>query len=177
MIVGDIDILGDDPAAGSIAFARPKSSTFTVPSVRTLMFAGLRSRWMIPCSCAASSASAICFAMGSASSIGIAPARDALRQIVALDEFHHERGHAPAFFEPVDGGDVRMIQRGQRLGFALEARQALGIVRERLGQDLDRDVAVQLRIARAIDLSHAPFADRRGDFVDAETRAWGESQW
>ena len=37
------------------------------------MFAGLRSRWMMPCSCAASSASAICFAMGSASSTGIAP--------------------------------------------------------------------------------------------------------
>ena len=29
---------------GSIAFASPKSSTFTVPSGRTLMFAGLRSR-------------------------------------------------------------------------------------------------------------------------------------
>jgi len=53
--------------------ARPKSSTFTVPSARTLMFAGFKSRWMIPCSCAASSASAICLAMGSVSSIGIAP--------------------------------------------------------------------------------------------------------
>ena len=35
--------------------------------------AGFRSRWMIPCSCAASSASAICVAMGSASSTGIGP--------------------------------------------------------------------------------------------------------
>jgi hypothetical protein len=61
------------PLIGSIAFASPKSSTFTVPSSRTLMFAGLRSRWMIPCSCAASSASAICLAIGSASSTGIAP--------------------------------------------------------------------------------------------------------
>ena len=52
----------------SIAFARPKSSIFTRPSGRTLIFAGLRSRWMIPCSCAASSASAICLAIGSASS-------------------------------------------------------------------------------------------------------------
>ena len=33
-----------DPTAGSIAFARPKSSTFTVPSARSLMFAGFRSR-------------------------------------------------------------------------------------------------------------------------------------
>ena len=44
VIVGDIDMLGDDRAGGSIAFASPKSSTFTVPSARTLMFAGLRSR-------------------------------------------------------------------------------------------------------------------------------------
>ena len=56
------------PPPGSNAFASPKSSTFTVPSGRTLMLAGLRSRWMIPCSCAASSASAICFAIGNASS-------------------------------------------------------------------------------------------------------------
>ena len=34
----------DIAVAGSIAFARPKSSTFTVPSSRTLMFAGFRSR-------------------------------------------------------------------------------------------------------------------------------------
>ena len=44
VIVGAIDMLGDEPAAGSIAFASPKSSTFTVPSLRTLMFAGFRSR-------------------------------------------------------------------------------------------------------------------------------------
>jgi hypothetical protein len=43
-IVGDIDMFGDELAAGSIAFAKPKSSTFTVPSDRTLMFTGLRSR-------------------------------------------------------------------------------------------------------------------------------------
>ena len=79
------------PLAGSIAFARPKSSTFTVPSGRTLMFAGFRSRWMMPCSCAASSASAICFAIGSASSTGIAPRAMPLRQVLALDQFHHER--------------------------------------------------------------------------------------
>ncbi len=42
--VGDIDMFDEEPAVGSIAFARPKSSTFTVPSDRTLMFAGFRSR-------------------------------------------------------------------------------------------------------------------------------------
>jgi hypothetical protein len=44
VIVGDIDRFVDEPPGGSMALARPKSSTFTVPSARTLMFAGFRSR-------------------------------------------------------------------------------------------------------------------------------------
>ena len=74
VIVGDMrHETGETAAAGSSAFASPKSSTFTVPSGRSLMLAGFRSRWMMPCSCAASRASAICFAIGSASSTGIGP--------------------------------------------------------------------------------------------------------
>ena len=61
--------------AGSFsnAFASPKSSTFTLPSGVIFTFAGFRSRWMIPFSCAASSASQICFAIPSDSSTGIGP--------------------------------------------------------------------------------------------------------
>src|SRR6202022_981606 len=125
VIVGDCDTVDDAAPVGSMAFASPKSSTFTVPSRRTLTLAGFRSRWMIPCSCAASSASAICFAIGSASAIGDRAACNALREVSALDEFHHEGGDASAFFEPIDGGDVRMIQRGERLSLALEAREAV----------------------------------------------------
>ena len=47
-------------------------------------------------------------------------ARNALGQIVALDEFHHERRDARALFESVDAGDVRMIQRGEDFGFTLK---------------------------------------------------------
>ena len=39
--------------------ARPKSKTLTEPSGLSLMLAGFRSRWTMPCSCAASSAAAI----------------------------------------------------------------------------------------------------------------------
>ena len=104
------------------------------------MFAGFRSRWMIPCSCAASRASAICFAIGNASSIGIAALRNALREILALDEFHDDEGEwgrqawqGGRRFEAVNAGDVGMVQRGERLGFAREARQAIRGVRERHG--------------------------------------------
>ena len=37
VIVGDCETLGDKVPIGSIAFASPKSSTLTVPSLRTLI--------------------------------------------------------------------------------------------------------------------------------------------
>ncbi len=76
VIVGEFRgsrVPGPESRVRSIAFANPKSNTFTVPSARTLMFCGFRSRCTIPCSCAASSASAICFAMASASESGMPP--------------------------------------------------------------------------------------------------------
>src|SRR5690242_3148061 len=45
--VGDCDGFGDDLPVEAIAFANPKSSTLTVPSSRTLILAGFKSRWMI----------------------------------------------------------------------------------------------------------------------------------
>jgi hypothetical protein len=58
VIVGDCDIFAALPT-GSIALARPKSSTFTVPSGVVMMLVGFRSRCTMPFSCAASSAAAI----------------------------------------------------------------------------------------------------------------------
>jgi len=44
----------------------PKSITFTRPSRVTMMLAGLMSRWITPCACAAASASATFSAMPAA---------------------------------------------------------------------------------------------------------------
>ncbi len=64
-----------------------------------------------------------------------------------------------------------MIQRRERLGFAREAREALGIVRKGLGKDLDRDVAIQPRIEGAVHLAHPALADLGGNFIRTETGA------
>ena len=41
-----------------------------------------------------------------------------------------------------------MVERGQRLGFALETREPFGIVGVKLGgKDFDGDVAVERRVA------------------------------
>ena len=103
-----------------------------------------------PCSCAASSASAICRAIGSASSSGIGPRAIRCDEILALDQFHHQRTDTIGFFETVDVGDVRMIERRERLRFAREPRQAIGIAGEGVRQDLERDVAIE-RAYRARD--------------------------
>ena len=61
--------------------------------------------------------------------------------------------------QAVDVRDVRMVQRREDFRFALEAREALGSARQRLGQHLDRDLALQLGVGGAIDLAHAAGAE------------------
>jgi hypothetical protein len=82
-------------------------------------------------------------------------------QALAVDEFEHEELLAVRFIETVDRADVRMVQRREDLSFTTKAREPLGIIRERGGQDLQRNVATELGVASAIDLTHAPGADGR----------------
>src|SRR5215470_17459085 len=74
----------------------------------------------------------------------------------------------------VKSADVGMIQRRNCAGFALEALPGLGILREMRGENLDRNRAVQPRVARAIDLAHAACAQRRLDFIRPELGARGK---
>ena len=52
------DCAASPAIAGAASLARPKSSTLTRPWAVSITFAGLRSRWTIPLSCAATRASA-----------------------------------------------------------------------------------------------------------------------
>ena len=63
--------------------------------------------------------------------------RDALRQDPRPRRVPSRARVTPsALFEPVDRRDVRMVQRGEDLGFAREPRQPIGVVRERRGRIL-----------------------------------------
>ena len=81
---------------------------------------------------------------------------------------------AAGFLEAVNRRDVGMIQRRQRLRLALEPRHAFGISGECVGQDLDRDLATEVRVCRPIHLAHPALAKGGSDFVDAEAGAWGK---
>ncbi len=70
--------------------------------------------------------------------------------------------------QPIDSRDVGVVQRGEKLGFTLKASQAFGIGGEVLGENLDGDIAVKLRIPRPIHLSHAALAERFKDLVMTE---------
>jgi hypothetical protein len=48
--------------------------------------------------------------------------------------------------------------------------------REEIGQNLQRDIAIELCVVGAIDRAHPAFADLGGDFVDAKTGAGNEGQ-
>ena len=132
------------------------------------MLAGFRSRWMTPFSCAYSSASAICLAIAQRLLQRHRALRDALRQRRPFHQFHHQR----ALFHAVDRRDVGMIQRRQHLRLAREARHAVGILREGLGQHLDRDVAVELGVGGALDLAHAALAELGSDAVMRDGGLW-----
>lgn len=49
------------------------------------------------------------------------------RQIVAVDELHHDRGDVRIALEAVDVRDVGMIQRCKDRGLALESRKLLAV--------------------------------------------------
>ena len=131
------------------------------------MFSGFRSRWTMPRSCAAA---------GDLRRVldRLAPRQRALCQPVAqrlaVEQLHDES----AVLEAVHLGDVRVVERRERPGFAFEARETIRIAGEGVGQNLDGDVAAEPRIARAIDFAHPAGAQGGLDVIRAEAGAGAE---
>ncbi len=90
---------------------------------------------------------------------GQRPFREAIGERHAVDELEHQRGHAIHVLETVDRADVGVIERRQYARFALEACEPLRVGGEDAREDLDRNVASQLRVARAIDFTHTASAE------------------
>jgi hypothetical protein len=60
--------------------------------------------------------------------------------------------------ETVEGRDGGVVERGEDTGFLSQMRKAFGLARELIGQRLEGDLALELRVAGAVDLAHAPGA-------------------
>ena len=102
------------------------------------------------------------------------PFGEPIGQRLPVDELHYQRAAGGRFFEAVNLGDVGMVERGQHLRFAPEARESIGICGEQIRQQLQRNVAPQLRIAGAIHLAHAAGTERSDNVIRAEACAWRE---
>src|SRR5690348_8519372 len=64
-----------------------------------------------------------------------------------------------------------MVDRRQHPGLAFESGDAHGVAAEGLGQDFDRDLAAELRVARAIDFAHSTGPERTENLKSAEPGA------
>ena len=107
--------------------------------------------------------------------------RDAFRERGSVDELHDESGRVALggsrwieVLYAVDLGDVPMVERREQLRLTFEPGQPVRITGEPVGEDLDGDVAIELRVARAIHLAHAPGAEQGLHLVRAQTGAWCE---
>jgi hypothetical protein len=55
-------------------------------------------------------------------------ARDAIGERFAFDPLHDQIVSARVLFEPMEGRDVPMVQRGKQARLALESGKTLGVV-------------------------------------------------
>ena len=70
-----------------------------------------------------------------------------------------------------------MVEAGEDLRLPREPGEPVRVSREGVGEDLQGDLAVELRVGRLPDLAHAALAEEGGDVVVAEASARCESHW
>ena len=120
-----------------------------------MILPGFRSRWTMPARWALSSADAISIGSRSACSSGSAPfARRSAS--VSPSRYSMTRNAvpccSPTSYRVQMCGCVELRDRAR---LAVEALAELRVGRERLGEDLDGDRAIEARVARLVDLAHA----------------------
>ena len=106
-------------------------------------------------------------------------ARDPLREVLTLDELHHERALMSARtggqdFDTVDLCDLGMVQRGERPRFTVEPREPFRIRGHRCRKNLQRHIATELRVGGAVHQAHSAFAEFGEDFVGPDSTPRGQ---
>src|SRR5262245_49270103 len=92
--------------------------------------------------------------------------RDAIGQRGTFHELEDEC--STGLPEPVDTGDIGVAQYSEELCFSSEPRGPIRIRGKAVRQDFERDVSMQVHIARAVDLAHAARANRADDLIRAK---------
>ena len=100
--------------------------------------------------------------------------RDMAIETLPVDELHDEKSGAADILDREQRDDVWMIEACHHARFVLEAREPIGIGSHVGGQDLERHVAAETRVARAVDLAHSTRAERRDDVISAQASSGRE---
>src|SRR6185503_18955088 len=95
---------------------------------------------------------------------------EAVLEVLAADELHHDEGDLGLLAEVVYLDDVRMVEARDRLRLLAETHRILArdlLVEVALEDGLDRDRAVQLRVERLVHDTHGAAADLAAELVAA----------
>ena len=162
-----VSLATSGPARRSLA--RPKSITTArkrgspsspVPSGTSMMFSGLRSRWMICSSCACWSPRHICTRSGIALGEGERPAPTlVVAERLALQVGHHEVDHALRLAHAAESGRRSGARAGWRWCASRRSRSTAAGSRDSRGRRiLTATVGVGLGVLRPVDVRHAALA-------------------
>ena len=88
-----------------------------------------------------------------------------LRECLAFEIFHHQKIDFVLMAGVVERADVRMVQAGDGLCFALKALAQFSAACEMRGQNFYRDGSVEAGIAGFVHLAHSARTDRGENFV------------
>jgi hypothetical protein len=94
---------------------------------------------------------------------------DSLGERPSFDELENEGRHSVRMLRPVNRGDVRMVERCENVGLPLESLLPQLVVGEEIGEDLDRDLALQLGVLGAVHLAHPAGSEGAEDPVRAQS--------
>ncbi len=86
-------------------------------------------------------------------------------QSLAFEKLHHDEAQAAVLPNFVNGADVGMVQSGSGAGFAAKTFEGLRVVRDIVGQELQRDEAAERGVFGAVDDTHPAAAQLVEDSI------------
>jgi hypothetical protein len=86
-------------------------------------------------------------------------------QVLAFHELHQDEITSLGAFQAVHRCDVRVLDGGQKAGFAAQSVDGLRILGQGAGQQLDGDASLQSRILGEINVAHAALTELLQDSI------------
>ena len=105
---------------------------------------------------------------------GSAPLRKRCGKRLALEVFHHQEVDVVLGADVVEHADVGMVAGRRWCGLRARSAAEFRVGGEMSGQNLDRDDAIEARVAGAIHLAHSAGTERGLNFVRTEFCARGQ---